>query len=77
MLGHLLLDDGLDCPDAPRLAYVWMLRQAVVRAHRIGAQADFRRTQTLAAGRGLGLQPVQEAQAHALRVLQLPRGDFG
>ena len=50
-----------------------MLRQPVGRAHDVGAQAQLRRAEALALGGRLGLQPVQEAEADALGVLQRAR----
>ncbi len=68
--GNLLLDDGLHGRDAARFADVGMLRKSVRRAHHVRAEPDLRGAAPRPGGRGLGLQPVQESEAHALRVLE-------
>src|SRR3989442_10839806 len=62
-LRDFLLDDRFPRLDAPRLADVRMLGEAVRAAHDIGAQAELRRAL-------LSLQPVQKAEAYPFRILQ-------
>ena len=56
--------------DAARLANVGVLGEPVGAAHRVGPQLQLGCAARVAGGRCFGLQPVQEAEADALRVLQ-------
>ncbi len=73
--GDILLDDRSHRDDASRFADVRMLRQSVDRAHDRRPQRELGRTVATAARRRLGLQPVQEPEAHAL-ARRKGSGDF-
>src|SRR5215211_1723890 len=67
---YVLLDDGAQRLDAARLADVGVLGKTIRGAHDVGAQHEFRGTNTLADRWRLGLQPVKKAEANTLGVLQ-------
>ncbi len=67
---HVLFDHRPESTDAPGLADVGMLRQAVGGAHHVGSQPELGRAQPVGLCGRLGLQPVEEAEAHTLGVLQ-------
>ena len=80
MRRYVLLDHGAQSLDAPRLADVGKLREAVRRAHDVGPQLELGRAEPIAFGGRLRLHPVQEPEADALGVLQgrrhlVARGD--
>src|SRR4029077_18596145 len=64
------LQYGPQRPDAPALPYVGMLAESVFRREDVWPRLQLGETRWTARPRRLGLEPVQEAQAHALGVLQ-------
>ena len=71
--GDLLLDDGLEGAEAPAFPYVRMLAEGIGGVEDVGPGLELGESRRSARPWRLGLKPVEEAEAHALGVLERSR----
>src|SRR5262249_9008920 len=67
---YLLLEYGLASPEPPALAYVRVLAQGINCREDVGTGPELGKPRRPAGSRRLRLQPVEEAEAHPLGVLE-------